>query len=370
MGHQAAERPALFVSYTAAAGGAEGILLDQAGALPGPVALACPEGSLAQAARGRGLAVVPVRTRRTELRGSVRDRLGATARIAAQGREVRRAIADLGPRCVIGWSMRGLLVAAGALAGVRSRPPLVFQHNDLLPSPAVGRVVRAAAARARRVVCLCQAIAVDLDPRGRLDIDVIYPGVDLDRFSPSAVPEGPPEALVLGAIVAWKRPDLALDAAAIARRELPGLRVRLAGAPFGEAGAQLDRELRARAAAADLAEVVSLDGRVDDVPAAIAQATCLFHCADREPFGMALVEALAAGRPVAAPRAGGPVEIVDPSCGTLFEPGNAESAAAALVDVARRAPELSAPARERAKRMFDVRSSTARFRDLIEQVTE
>jgi glycosyltransferase involved in cell wall biosynthesis len=361
---------ALFVSYTAAAGGAEGILLDQAAALPGPVAIACPGGALAQAARARGLAVVTLRERRTELRASVRDRLGAPARIAAQAREVRRAVADLRPRCLVGWSMRGLLVAVGALAGLRERPPLVFQHNDLLPSPAVGRVVRAAASRASRVVCLCNAIAEDLDPRGRLGVEVIYPGVDLERFTPTPVPDGPPLALVLGAIVDWKRPDLALDAAALARRELPGLRVRLAGAPFGTAGAELEGRLRDRATADDLAGAVELVGRVDDVPAALAGATCLLHCADREPFGMALVEALASGRPVAAPSAGGPVEIVDRSCGRLFAPGDAGDAAAALVDVARRAPQLSAPARARAESMFDVRRSTARFRDLIAQVAE
>ena len=42
-------------------------------------------------------------------------------------------------------------------------------------------------------------------------------------------------------------------------------------------------------------------GAVADPRAALARAHCLLHCADREPFGLALVEALAAGRPVAAP---------------------------------------------------------------------
>lgn len=369
MAGTAGEAPqALFISYTAAAGGAEGILLDQAAGLPGPVAIACPDGALARAGRERGFEVIALRQRRAELRASVRDRVGAPARIGAQARELRRAITHHRPRCVVGWSMRGLLVAAGALTGMRSRPPLIFQHNDLLPSPAVGRVVRAAASRASRVVCLCNAIAEDLDPHGRLDVQVIYPGVDLERFTPTPVPDGPARALVLGAIVDWKRPDLALEAAAIARAQLPGLRVRLAGAPFGDAGGELDTRLRERAAAAGLENVVQLEGRVADVPGAIAEATCLLHCADREPFGMALVEALASGRPVAAPRAGGPVEIVDESCGRLFTPGDPEDAAAALVDVARRAPELSAPARARAERLFDLRSSTARFRDLVLEV--
>ena len=58
---------------------------------------------------------------------------------------------------------------------------------------------------------------------------------------------------MLGAIVHWKRPGLALEAAAIASRELPELRIRLAGAPLDPAGHELARELARRAAEPDLA---------------------------------------------------------------------------------------------------------------------
>ena len=51
-------------------------------------------------------------------------------------------------------------------------------------------------------------------------------------------------------------------------------------------------------------------GRLDDPRPALARAHCLLHCADAEPWGLALVEALAAGRPVVAADAAGPREIV------------------------------------------------------------
>ena len=41
-----------------------------------------------------------------------------------------------------------------------------------------------------------------------------------------------------------------------------------------------------------------------------------------EPFGIAYVEALAAGLPVVASRAGGAMEIVDESCGVLVPAGD------------------------------------------------
>ncbi|MEJ7789517.1 MAG: glycosyltransferase [Thermoleophilaceae bacterium] len=357
------------MSYTPLLGGAERILIDRAGALEGPVALACPEGELAERARRAGMQVVLIRERRAELRGGFAVRAGAPARLGAQSAEVGQAIARLRPACVVGWSMRGLLVSAAGAVGARSRAPLVFAHNDLAPSPWVARAVRAAASRADRVVALSRAIAEDLDPNARLGVEVIPPGIDLERFRHSPPPSGNPVVVVLGAIIGWKRPDLALEAVALAARELPGLRVRLAGAPLGEAGAELLARLRERADRPDLQGRVTFEGAVSDTPALLSQATCLLHCADREPFGLALAEALACGRGVAAPAAAGPKEIVAPDCGVLYEPGNASAAAAALVETVRRAPELSHPARERAARLYDNRKALRRFRAVIEEVT-
>ena len=159
------------------------------------------------------------------------------------------------------------------------------------------------------------------------------------------------------------------DSFALAARRIPGLRLRIAGAPIGDAGAALADRLRQRAGEPDLAGRVELLGPVADVPAALAGATCLLHCADREPYGMALVEALACGRPVVAADGGGPREIVDPACGVLYAPGDAQAAAAALVDAIGRAGELGRGARVRAETAFDDAAARGRFRDLIDTVT-
>ena len=311
--------PALFLSYSGLLGGAEQILIEVATALDETPTLACPEGPLAAAARADGLHVLTLPERPLEMRASARDRALAPLRIAALGRDLRRLVAALRPELVFAWGMRAGL-AAGALGS--ERPPLVFQHNDLLPGPAVARAVRAAARRADAVVALSECIARDLDPANELGVRVLHPGVDLERFAPGPAPDGPPEVLVLGAIVDWKRPELALEAFALASRERPELRLRLAGAPLGAAGEQLLELLRRRAGQADLAGRVDLAGAVDDVPAALRRASCLLHCADREPFGRVLAEALAAGRPVVAPAACGPLEILDEDCARLYPPGD------------------------------------------------
>jgi GT2 family glycosyltransferase len=226
----------------------------------------------------------------------------------------------------------------------------VFQHNDLLPSLTVGRAVRSAAARADSVLALSQAIADDLGLEG---VEVIRPGVDLERFSPS--PAKGTSALFLGAITAWKRPDLAIKAATAA-----GVPLTIAGAPLDAAGEHLEERLRATAGPG-----ITFAGRLPDPVEALRSAAVLLHTADREPYGMALVEALACGVPVVAPAAGGPQEIVDDSCARLFRPGDPHAAAAALKAALANRKVLGRAARARAESHFDVNDSRRRYQHLL-----
>jgi N-acetylglucosaminyl-diphospho-decaprenol L-rhamnosyltransferase len=349
--------PALFVSYAGLLGGAERIMLDVAIGLEETPTLACPDGPLSARARDTGLHVIALRERPLEVRASVRDRLSAPLRVAALGRELRGIVAALNPEAVFAWGMRAAL-AATALG--RSRPALVFQHNDLLPGPLIGRAVVAAAGRADRIVALSSCAASEL---GR-DVEVIHPGVDLAHFAPTAAPQNGGEVLVLGAIVPWKQPLLALEAVALARRERPDLRLQVAGAPIGPDGERLLADLQGRAERPDLAGRVEFAGSVD-AATALGKANCLLHCAPREPFGLVLAEALACGRPVVAPAACGPLEIVDEGCGRLYRPGDAAAAARALLEALERADELGAAGRERAERLFDIERFRRQYRELM-----
>jgi N-acetylglucosaminyl-diphospho-decaprenol L-rhamnosyltransferase len=346
----------LLVSYSGAFGGAERVLVDVAPVLEGDPTLACPEGPLAQAARKRGLAVLALPGRSLKARGSVGAGVMAAVRLAAHGREIRELVASLDPELVIAWGMRS---AIAALIGPGLACPVIFQHNDLLPSPAIGAVVRAAAGRARLVLAPSRTVAEDLDPSGGLAnrLVVVHPGVDVERFTFRPPSIKPPTVLVLGAITSWKRPDLALGACALARQRVPDLRVRIVGEPLSEDGEALLAHLEQRAAAPDLAGAVELPGAVADPAEELARATCLLHCAEREPFGLVVLEALAAGRPAVVPAAGGPAEIVDDSCGMLYRPGDPADAADAIVKVLddpELAASLGATGRERAKRHFDL----------------
>ena len=315
--------------------------------------MACPAGPLADAARSRGLAVLSPPLRSLELRRSVRDRAGHAARLALHGREAATLARDLGSDVVVAWGMRSLLALSAALP--RRRPALVFAHNDLLPSAAIAAAVRAAARRADRVIALSQTVAHDLDPART---EVLHPGVDLDAWTPG-VPAEPPYALVLGAIEPWKRPELALEAVA----RVDGLQVVFAGEPIGSGGERLLKRLRERAARPDLDGRVELRGRVEDPRPVLEGASVLLHCADREPFGIAMIEALAAGVPVVAPASGGPTEIVTKACGRLYPAGAAAAAAQALRECLGR-PEMRAAARARAA-AFDAEATREAWREAV-----
>jgi glycosyltransferase involved in cell wall biosynthesis/GT2 family glycosyltransferase len=346
----------LMISYSGLVGGAERALIDVAPALEGERCLACPEGQLADAARLAGIRVLPLADRPLELRGSL---VRAALRLLGFRREVRALARDLDPSLVVASGMRPAL----ALLLPAPAPPVVFAHHDLLPGRVLGALVRAAAARAALVVVPSRTVADDL---GRAAV-VVHPGVDVDRF-PVAEPTQPPHAVLLGALVDWKRPELALAALALARRERRDLRLRVVGAPVGDGGQELAARLHERAARPDLAGAVEFVGAVEDPARELTDATVLLHCAPREPYGLAVVEALAAGRPVVAPAAGGPIEIVDDSCALLYPPGDAAAAARALVEVVSepaRAAAMGRAGRARARERFGVARARERFAALV-----
>jgi N-acetylglucosaminyl-diphospho-decaprenol L-rhamnosyltransferase len=359
----------LFVTYSGASGGAERVLLDLAATLPGEICLACPAGPLAAAAREAEIRVLEIRGRSLRLRGGATTRFRAGAALAGHGRELARLMRDLQPSATVLWGMRSALgwAAVRATTGGPGRVGgrIVFAHHDLLPTgPGLAAAVRAAAARADAVVVNSRLVADDLDPTGALGarLSVVHPGVVAPEPAP-AWPSGPPVVAVVGALVSWKRVDLALEAVALARRSVPALRLRVVGAPLDDRDT-VPAALHARAAVPDLAGAIEFTGAVPDAAGELARATCLLHCAEREPFGLVVAEALAAGRPVVVPATGGPAEIADPACGVTYPPGDAAAAAAGLVALTgdpARARAMGAAGRTRMAAQFSREAMRAGF---------
>lgn len=181
------------------------------------------------------------------------------------------------------------------------------------------------------------------------DSTVIHPPVDVGRFAPR---EPEDYFLVVGELVPHKRTEIALEAARMAGKKLKvvgsGPEYRKLFRTYGD-GAEFMRRL-------DDAEMASL--------LAGAQALIVPNV---EEFGIAAVEAQAAGRPVLAIDAGGVQETVVPgSTGVLVGEPTPEALAEALVSVDFGAFDPAA-ARENASR-FSLERFQREFRRHVDRV--
>jgi glycosyltransferase involved in cell wall biosynthesis len=128
-------------------------------------------------------------------------------------------------------------------------------------------------------------------------------------------------------------------------------------------------ELRMTAIALGIADRVRFVGQRDDVPRLLAAADV--HCQPNtgpEPFGIAFVEALAAGLPVVTTALGGALEIVDSSCGILVPPGDVARLASALrtlIEAPDRRQALGAAGPSRAVELCDPARQLRRLYELL-----
>ena len=196
----------------------------------------------------------------------------------------------------------------------------------------------------------------------------IYDGIDCDEFRPGrgpmvrrefGIPEDAPVVGIVGHLQRWKGQHLVVEAVARARELQPALRCLIVGGVHRQ-GAEYAAELRARIASAGLEGHVLLTGARTDVPACLDAMDVVIHASIRpEPFGRVMIEAMALGRPVIAPREGGPLEIVvDGETGILVPPRDAAALAQAISRLVADPEERRAmgrAARARVDAVFDIR---------------
>ena len=146
-----------------------------------------------------------------------------------------------------------------------------------------------------------------------------------------AVPDDTPLIGMVGRLVPIKDVPTFLLAAAKVRKVTPKVRFALVG--DGE-----ERELLERQCAhLGLAEVVSFHGWRRDMPSVYGDLDVVVNTSRNEGTPVALIEALAAARPVVATRVGGTPDLLrDGAFGRLVPAGDADAVAEAILDTLRR----------------------------------
>jgi glycosyltransferase involved in cell wall biosynthesis len=206
-------------------------------------------------------------------------------------------------------------------------------------------------------------------------VETLFHGIDHDETRRWATADDAraelgiaPGALLIGTVAnlkQHKRLDVLIDAAVIVHRRLPEARFVIVGQ------GPLERELRTRVRANGLDHVVLFTGFREDAQR-IASAFDVFALSsDHEGLSIAVIEALALGRPAIVTAVGGLTEVVrDGVEGIVVPPRNPRAIAEAILalneDPARR-DALGAHGVERAK-AFDIRHAVRRMEEVYEEM--
>jgi glycosyltransferase involved in cell wall biosynthesis len=238
-----------------------------------------------------------------------------------------------------GWIATQLAAEARAEPGNRGRrlPVLLTEHMGPFPFPelrgpagCLQAALRAPFELADATVAVSEALVQTLRAHG-LRCDAVVPNViDDTRFAevpppPARAAADPLVFFTLGTLLPAKGMDVLLHALA---QLPPTLNVQL---HIGGDGPE-------RAALQALAAQLGVQARVRwlgalapaAVPAALAESHAFVLASRHESFGVVLVEALMAGRPVLATRCGGPEGIVGGGDGALVAVDDAPALAAAM----------------------------------------
>jgi glycosyltransferase involved in cell wall biosynthesis len=280
------------------------------------------------------------------------------------------------PDVILNWAAKTQVYGspAATLAGMRRRV-VWWQHSvaaptwleriaNLLPAAAIACYSDDAARAQERMRPRRPTIVI---PAGAEPV----PG-DL-RPAELELPAGVPVIGIVGRLQQWKGQDRLLGA--IARLRDAGRDAHLlivGGDSYGLSpayAASLPREV----AELGLEDRVTMVGEVPDARPYIARMDVLVNASEREPFGIVLLEGMAAGLPVVAVDAGGPAEIVeDGRTGLLARSGSSVDLAAAIEPLLG-SPELrerlGRAGRERFEREYSAQAVRRRFFAALEEIS-
>jgi glycosyltransferase involved in cell wall biosynthesis len=206
-------------------------------------------------------------------------------------------------------------------------------------------------------------------------MSVIPIGVDTDFFKPtvgkSPLSDGRFKILTVARLHPYKGLNYLIEAMAMVKKDRPDIVLYIKGS--GPQGS----DLKALAHGKGLDETV----RFVDMPLPYETMPAVYSSADAyvqpsviEPFGCAVTEAMACGKPTICSRVGGMMDTVDDGeTGYLVKPADPEELAGRIIELASdagRARAMGERARSRAVEKFSWPVVSNQYSDLIRDITE
>jgi glycosyltransferase involved in cell wall biosynthesis len=367
----------MFVNHTAEVSGSERSMLVLLAALPRSVQplVASPPGPLADAVQELGIPVTTITATAGSLRLHPTHTTRALAEMSMAAGQIRRAARRHRAEVVDANSIRAGLEVG--LAHVSPAQSVVHIRDCLPPGPVTSATMRWIAKTATTVVANSHHTASgvrEAAPAARLR--VVYPAIDAAAFAPAAIDRAAVRArlgsagersVLLGVVAQlspWKGQHTAIEALRILCAQGVDAHLLVIGsAKFLARSTRFDNEayvakLHRLVAGAGLEHNVSWLGERGDVPDLMCAMDALLLPSMEEPFGRALLEAMALEVPTLATNVGGPPELITDGCdGYLLPPEDPGAWAHAVLRIAEdpeHARDLGRAARARIIDRFDV----------------
>ncbi|HAF11099.1 MAG TPA: glycosyl transferase family 1 [Chloroflexi bacterium] len=302
-------------------------------------------------------------------------------RVAGQLFRLARLIRRERPDIVHGYLFWAYVL--GTFAARAARVPRVVSSRRSLGNFKAGKLhylllERLSNAMTSLVIANSRAVRADAMRQEKLPprkVIVIYNGVDSSQFratAPAALVEdlqlqdAEPVVTVVANFIDYKGHGFFFDAWRRVAATVPSAVAILVG--DGPERAKWEGRIMADA----LGSSVRFVGSRRDIPAILALTDIVVHPSLEEGFSNAILEAMAAGRPVVATAVGGNTEAIqDGRTGILVPARDSEALAAAILILARepgRAREMGSAGRERVARHFSVEQMVRSYESVYERL--
>lgn len=215
----------------------------------------------------------------------------------------------------------------------------------------------------------------------------IHNGIELYKFSRQHDPEQVKEEFnikldetiigIIGRIDWWKGHEYFLKAIEEVTKKIPKVKGLIIGGLEREANYEFNRQyfskLKSLVTSSGLNDKIIFTGPREDIPRLMSVLDIAVHASSNpEPFGLVIIEAMAAGKPVIATAAGGVLDIIeDGKNGLLVPVKDSQAMAQAMLQIIsdkEKAKQMSLAARRRVSEAFTIQHQVTAIQELYDTI--